>query len=311
MPRRYAGAALRLDGGNTMDAPSPDVEVDEALAARLVDEQHPDLAGPVRLVANGWDNAMLRLGEQHLIRMPRRRLSARLVEHELRWLPELARHSPVPLPVPLRAGAPGAGYPFVWSIGPWFEGVPAADLDPAARREAAPALAAFVASLQRPAPADAPVNPYRGVPLAERDAVVGPRIASGVLDAVADRARLERVWRLALAAPGWRGPAVWLHGDLHPGNLLLARPDGPLAAVLDFGDVTSGDPATDLAAAWLCLDAEGRRRFRDALPGFDEADWARARGWALAVASAIVETVGVAGPMGRVGALALAELADG
>ncbi|MCD1571293.1 aminoglycoside phosphotransferase family protein [Agromyces mediolanus] len=294
-----------------MDAPTAEIEIDEALAARLVAEQHPDLAAPVRLVANGWDNAMLRLGDDHLIRMPRRLLAARLVEHELRWLPELARHSPVALPVPVRAGAPSAAYPFVWSIGPWFDGVAAVELEPAARREAAPALAAFVASLQREAPADAPANGYRGVPLVERDPVVGPRIASGVLDGVADRAALERVWRAALAAPGWAGPPVWLHGDLHPGNLLLERADGPLAAVLDFGDVTAGDPATDLAAAWLCFDAVGRERFRAGLPAFSDADWVRARGWALAVGSAIVETVGVTGAMGRLGALALAELVSG
>ncbi|MCM3658955.1 aminoglycoside phosphotransferase family protein [Agromyces mediolanus] len=289
-----------------MDAPVADVEIDEALASRLVAEQHPDLAAPVRLLANGWDNAMLRLGDRHLIRMPRRLLAARLVEHELRWLPELARYSPVPLPVPVRAGAPGSGYPFVWRIGPWFEGVAAVELAPSARRAAAPGLAAFVGSLQRPAPGDAPENPYRGVPLAARDAVVGPRLASGVLDAVADRAALERVWRAALAAPPWPGPPVWLHGDLHPGNLLLEGAGDPLAAVLDFGDVTSGDPATDLAAAWLCFDADGRERFRAGLPAFTDADWARARGWAIAVGSAIVETVGAAGAMGRAGALALA-----
>lgn len=37
------------------DAPPPDFHVDEARAARLVAAQHPDLAGELRLVSNGWD----------------------------------------------------------------------------------------------------------------------------------------------------------------------------------------------------------------------------------------------------------------
>jgi hypothetical protein len=29
------------------------------------------------------------------------------------------------------------------------------------------------------------------------------------------------VWDAALAAPGYDGPPVWLHGDLHPANILV------------------------------------------------------------------------------------------
>ena len=50
--------------------------------------------------------------------------------------------------------------------------------------------------------------------------------------------------------PG-RCAAVWIHGDLHPGNLLVR--DGRLSGVLDFGDVTAGDPATDLSVGWMLL----------------------------------------------------------
>ena len=61
--QRQMSSALRWairgeEGVEMTDAPAPDFHVDEALAARLVDAQHPDLAGEVRLVANGWDNAM-------------------------------------------------------------------------------------------------------------------------------------------------------------------------------------------------------------------------------------------------------------
>jgi len=291
------------------DAPAPDLRVDAALAARLVAAQHPDLAGPIELVANGWDNVMFRLGDRYAIRLPRRRLAIALIRNEQRWLPVLAPRLPVPIPVAVRVGepAPELGYDAPWSIVPWLRGADAVRFDAATRGVAANGLAAFVAELGMPAPPDAPGNPYRGVPLADRDEAVRVRLASGRLS---ESGRLAAVWERALAAPASSGPPVWLHGDLHPGNLLLAA-SGALAAVVDFGDLTAGDPATDLATAWLTFDASSRRTFRAELGqrrGVDEATWDRARGWALVLGSAVVEQAGTSGPFGRMGAFALEQV---
>ncbi len=170
------------------------------------------------------------------------------------------------------------------------------------------ALAAFVAELSAtPAPADAPANAFRGVPLAHRDETVRARLASG---RIPDAPGLLRVWERALAASEWTGPSVWLHGDLHPANLLLA-PSGSLTAVIDFGDITAGDPATDLATAWLTFDARSRRTFRaelEARRGVDEATWDRARGWALVIATAVVELAGTTGSFGSVAAYVLEQV---
>lgn len=288
------------------DAPPPDLHVDEELAARLVAAQHPDLAGRVRLVANGWDNAVFRLGEARAIRMPRRTIAISLARNEQRWLPELAARLPVPIPAPLRIGepAPELGYDAPWSIVPWLDGTNAVGFEPGRRRPAAVALAAFVAELGRAAPPDAPHNPYRGVALADRDEAVRARLTSG---RVPDAARLASVWERALAASAWAGPNVWVHGDLHPANLLLS-PAGGLAAVVDFGDMTAGDPATDLATAWLTFDRDARRVFRtevDRRRGVDAAAWDRARGWALGIGSAMVEQAGTSSEFGRAGAHAL------
>ena len=294
------------------DAPPPDLHVDEELVAWLVAAQHPDLAGPVRLVANGWDNAMFRLGERHVVRLPRRSVAAGLVLHEQRWLPELARLVPVRVPAPVRIGrpAPELGFDFPWSILPWFEGACAADVAPGERAAAAPALAAFVAALGVPAPPDAPLNPYRGLPLAVRDETVRERFARGALS---ETDRLQQVWQRALAAPEWRGPPVWLHGDLHPANIVLGA-SGDLEAVVDFGDLCAGDPAGDLATGWLTFDSRGRTTFRREVERrrpVDEATWERARGWALVLGSAIVDTVGTGGRLGSVGVHTLEQvLAD-
>ena len=81
--------------------------------------------------------------------------------------------------------------------------------------------------------------------------------------------------------------------------------------MVDFGDVTAGDPATDLATAWLTFDARARRRFRaelDERRGVDEATWDRARGWALVIASAVVDRTGPEGAFGRVASYALEQV---
>lgn len=292
------------------DAPPPELHVDAALAARLVAGRHPDLLAPIELVANGWDNVMFRLGDRHAIRMPRRRVAIGLMRNEQRWLPVLAPQLPVPIPAPVRVGepAPELGYDAPWSIVPWFQGTAAVGFDTGTRGVAVNGLAAFVAELSAtPAPADAPANPYRGVPLADRDDAMRARLASG---RVPQAERLTEAWDRALAAPVWSGPPVWLHGDLHPANLVLAT-SGFLTAVVDFGDLTAGDPATDVATAWLTFDGRARRVFRAELEhrrGLDEATWERARGWALVLATAIVEQAGTSTPFGRMGAEALEQV---
>jgi aminoglycoside phosphotransferase (APT) family kinase protein len=259
--------------------PAAEVAVSVELVRRLLDEQHPDLADlPVEVLANGWDNLVCRLGEEFLVRLPRRAMAAELVAHEQRWLPELAGRLPLPVPAPVRVGQPTAQYPWSWSVVPFLPGRTAARSEPDDPWSAAAALGGFLNALHTPAPSEAPVNPARGIPLAGR--------AEGVLEGLAHvdpahRATARRVWDAAAATPAWDGPPVWLHGDLHPANILVDR--GRISAVIDFGDVTSGDPATDLSVAWMLFTAEQRAALRRAYGHADDATWERARGWALAL----------------------------
>lgn len=266
------------------DKPFAEVEVPEELVRALLAAQHPELAElPLELVAEGWDNAMWRLGPELAVRLPRRELAAALVLNEQRWLSVLAPRLPVPIPAPVRVGAPGLGYPWHWSVLPWFEGRHAIELERARAGTLVEPLARFVTALHVPAPEDAPFNPVRSVPLAERDAAV-----RGRLDAVppGQREAALAVWERGLAAPRWAGPRVWHHGDLHPGNLVVAE-DGTLAAVVDFGDLGAGDPAVDLAVAWYLFSREDRARFERLVEPLvpDEALWVRAHAWALSFAT--------------------------
>ncbi|HET9516634.1 MAG TPA: aminoglycoside phosphotransferase family protein [Actinoplanes sp.] len=270
--------------------PAAEVEVSAELVRRLLAEQHPDLAGlAVRPGAHGWDNVTFRLGAKLAVRLPRRALGATLIKHEQQWLGRIAAGLPLPVPAPLRLGRPGCGYPWAWSVVPWFAGAPAAVAPPADPRAAAVTLAAFLAALHTSAPSDAPANPYRGVPLAARDELLTDRLAT--LGPQVDGAAVRRCWQQALAVPGWAGPPLWLHGDLHPGNILTSR--GRLTAVIDFGDLTAGDPAVDLSAAWMLLPASTHGAFRSAYAqaaGYNvNTDvWDRARGWALALSLAFL-----------------------
>jgi len=279
-----------------MNTPAADIDVDAGLVRRLIRAQHDDLAGPLTLIANGWDNVLYRLGDDLCVRLPRRRVAAELILNEQRWLPVLAGHVNVPIPVPVRTGVPSREYPWAWTITRWFEGRPAADVAVADRGAIAIALAEFMAGLHTPAPADAPVNPVRGVPLASRGGAVRQRLATGAIPRAGE---LRQIWEGLLAVPPRAGPPLWLHGDPHPANFLLAPgPDGRgmgLSAVLDFGDLTGGDPATDLAAAWLVFGPDDRAAFRahlDRLTGTDPGTWQRARGWALSLGTAIAVNSG-------------------
>jgi aminoglycoside phosphotransferase (APT) family kinase protein len=267
--------------------PSATVEVSNAVVRRLVRDQRPDLGYcPLARVANGWDNATFRLGDGLAVRLPRRAEAVPLILHEQRYLPGIARRSPVAVPAPVHAGRPTSDFPWPWSIVRWVPGAAAADVGPAGRGSAAKGLADFLLSLHVPAETGVPVNPFRGVPLADRDEVLVERL--GDHERYPHAAALRAVWAQACAAKAWDGPAMMLHGDLHPGNILLAD-DGSLAGVIDFGDVGAGDPAVDLAAGWLMFDAGTRRRFMGAFGSTVDGDtWMRARGWALILSTAML-----------------------
>jgi aminoglycoside phosphotransferase (APT) family kinase protein len=254
-----------------------DVEIDEALVRALLHEQHPDLAGlRLREVIGGWDNRMWRLGEKLAVRLPRTPRAPSLLRIEQQWLPVLAPSLPLPVPVPVRVGEPSARFPKTWTVARWVDGVPA-DQAPISSPEAAGALAGFLRALHRKAPGEAPANPVRGVPLE----VLGDNFDKwltvvGSSDVAAD-VRCE--WEQAIAAPAWADAPVWLHGDLHPANVVVSN--GMLSGVIDFGEMCGGDPATDLAAAWLLLPAGAASRFFDAYASADDATIWRARGWAV------------------------------
>ena len=271
--------------------------IDVPLVRGLVDAARPEWAGlPLSpLSRSGSSNALFRLGEELVVRLPRQPGGSATVEKEARWLPWVAPALRVRVPEVVAVGRPGGGYPERWSVLRWLDGeVPEVDgsgrsggLDHDALARDLAAVVTALRGLEVPeaARADPALRWYRGESLARQDAgtranVEACRDLPG-LDLDLDAAL--SVWESALDLPdppGGRAPS-WYHGDLLAENLLVEQ--GRLAAVLDFGSLGVGEPTVDLMVAWELLPAGSRRVFREAT-GVDDVSWARGRAWALAVA---------------------------
>ena len=296
--------------------PVAELSIDEPRVRALVVEQAiaviPDaMSRPLAHAADGWDCSVWRLGDDLAVRLPRRELAAPLILHERAVLGDVAArlvHTGIGVPAPIFSGRPSQDYPWPWSIVPWFDGTAGLNIPLRQRRGWAAPLAGALSALHTRAPNDHPVSAVRGVPLAQRDAAVTARLRSlrgrtepGAL------ATAEMLWRSALDAVVWPGPPVWIHGDLHPGNL-IAR-ESTLIAIIDFGDVTAGDPAYDLAVAWLAFDLAGRSAFVAAIAGrYDDATWTRGRGWAAAVTLLLLDQSDDDPDYARLGSDALEQL---
>ncbi|MDI6104674.1 aminoglycoside phosphotransferase family protein [Actinoplanes sp. NEAU-A12] len=258
-----------------------EVEVSEDLVCDLLREQHPDLADlPIREVAGGWGNQMWRLGDDLAVRMQRMDTSPDLQFKERRWLPLLASRLPLPIPTPVRSGTPSERFPKMWTVMTWVEGTPLDHTTIDRGDHAADMLAAFLKALHVEAPADAPgASDFGTHPKNSKDGFERFLGAVDLGDVGFAEDDIRAVWDDAAAAPEWPGPRVWVHGDLHPANVVVA--DGTLAGIIDFGALFAGDPAWDLGAAWLLLPEGGASRFFDRYAQVDEATVRRARGLAV------------------------------
>ncbi len=255
-----------------------------AQAQVLIAAQMPDLVGmPLRRGGvSGTDNMLYRIGPNLVARFPRFAEAAAQNSVQAVWLPRISPGLPLAVPTTDRLGLAGEGYPFRWSVLRWLPGH-AAFAGPLDQGAAAVALAAFLGVLRgQPQPAGAP---KRGDAdrLDLRFATLSDHV--GQFRDEADPLVLARIAARLRHLPPHDGALVWVHGDLHPLNL-LAKGDR-LCGVIDWGGMGLGDPATDLLIAWTLFDAPAREVFRAALAPSDDA-WARGRAFAFAKAVAAI-----------------------
>jgi aminoglycoside phosphotransferase (APT) family kinase protein len=254
-----------------------EVETDAALVRALLASQHPQWADfPIeRVPSAGTDNAIYRLGDDLAVRLPRIHWAVDNVAKEQRWVPALAPHLPLSVPLPVARGEPEEAFPYPWGVVQWLPGETARlDLldDPI---DAALELASFVRALRAVDATGGPAS-RRGLPVRGGDAML--RIGLEGLQGEVDAAAVAEAWDRVLAASDYEGMPVWFHGDLSYLNL-LAR-GGRVVSVIDWGTCGVGDPAIDTMVAWSLFDADARAAYREAL-GCDDAEWERGKGWVL------------------------------
>ena len=249
----------------------------------LVEAQFPRWRGlPVKPVpSQGTVNAIFRLGDRLTARFP---LQPRDARDARRWLEEEADAAREILgrtrfatPEPVAIGEPGSGYPMPWSVQTWLPGAIATDEDPGDSVAFAHDLAELITGLRA---IDTRGRTYsgqgRGGVVREHDEWMETcfRESAGLLDV----ARLRRMWAEMRELPRGDAADVMTHGDLVPGNVLVAG--GRLVGVLDVGGFAPADPALDLVGAWHLLDAGPRQALRADLAA-DDHEWQRGRAWAF------------------------------
>jgi aminoglycoside phosphotransferase (APT) family kinase protein len=262
---------------------SADLEVDRALVERLVGEQFPELElRSLRLLAEGWDNAVWVVDERWAFRFPRREIAIPGFVRELGVLPVLAPLLPLPIPTPLFRGVPAAGYPWPFFGARLLPGheLPDAALDDAARVAVARPLAAFLRALHDPATAAA-VEPLPADPWGRADMERRVPRARECLDELRERGLWRAPPGVARLLESARGlppppPSALVHGDLHTRHVLVDKA-GAISGVIDWGDVCAGDPSVDMSLYWSLLPPAGRLEFLAEYGPLSEEQLLRAR----------------------------------
>lgn len=230
-----------------------------ATARQLLNDQFPQYARlPLGALSEGWDNAMIPLGDDLALRMPRLQGSEVSLLKERNLLTRLGSAWDFPYPRFVDMGKPGHGYPWPWGIVTWLPGHVAADTP--LSEDGAAALGRALAQVHESSPPDAPFNQEQSISLAKRDEAIGALLDSnaetrGPYGETLVNGEAAVIWEEALAAPS-PTRTVWSHADLHGFNVLTGA-DGSFAGIIDWGDIAGCDPAVDLGFIYTLTDAAG------------------------------------------------------
>jgi len=266
-----------------------ELTISATVVRELVDAQFPQWRDfPLRRVASpGTVNAIFRLGDRLAARFPLQGADPAAVRRELAdeaaAARELAAATRFPVPESVAIGEPGPGYPLSWSVQTWLPGRTGDEESPANEAAFAADLAEFIAGVRAIDPRGRTFPGHgRGGDLRQHEAWIDTclRESEGLLDV----RRLAELWAAFRELPR-AAPDVMSHGDLTPGNVLVAG--GHLAGVIDVGDFKAADPALDLISAWNLLEAGPRAVLRDAL-GCGDLEWERSKAWAFQQAMGLV-----------------------
>lgn len=265
--------------------PPAEVEITIPIVREVVDSQFPQFSDDhLQFLDEGWDNINYRLGDDYIVRIPRRQVAVPLLEKELHFLPLLSEALQIKIPCPVYAGKKTNTIPWCWSIVPWFDGK-TANLDPAHSSEAN-RLAVFLKNLHNLDFPDFPVNPHRSLSLSDKREAVDIRLENiaALSELVSDRIikQLDLGCKESLVKP------CPIHADLHTRNII--QEEGYIKAIIDWGDMCLGDPATDLLIFWMLFKDQKIRAKALQAYGAKKGDIIRSKAWAVVFASILVDT---------------------
>jgi len=259
---------------------NPTIPLNDQIAADLITARFPELEPvSIRLLGSGWDNHAYLVNESVVIRIPHRDVGGALMKDECRVLSYLAEFE-LPLKIPkLCCHAPEdetfpytiAGYPLL--CGETADNVVWTD---AQRAGCAEPLGRFLGALHRLpiGMEDPPVDELRRADISFRVPTVLEKLGAGQDD-------FREVLIQLASTPAQDSPPSWVHGDLYSRHLLVDE-SRSVVGVIDWGDSHVGDPALDIAIAWMFLPPASWPAFLDAYGGVDDATWGRARFRAIA-----------------------------
>ena len=271
-----------------------DVAIDEKLVRALVAEQFPELeARSVRLLGEGFDNAVWLIDEEWAFRFPRRAIAVPLVTRELAVLTRLAPLVPVAIPAPAFVGIESVRFPRPFFGHRILRGIELAEarLTDSERSRLGTEIGRFLRALHAPATREAvdaeralPVDPNRRADMPFRVQKTRERLDVLVGLEPASRNAAERI----LSAAEGLGPSathVLTHGDLHVRHVLVDR--ARLSGVIDWGDVCVGDPSIDLLFVWSALPPDTREAFFEEYGQVDDTTRLRARVLAIMLSAVL------------------------
>lgn len=249
------------------------------LAKNLIADQFPELRGTnVEPFSQGWDNTAFLVNSNLVFRFPHRPLGAECMDHEIRMLPQLAPHLPLPISNPQWIGKPASPYPWSFAGYTLIPGhhVVETNLPPAARSNLATPLGTFLHQLHSLANITGPGDLIGRTDMTKRQQQVREKLDTLQLQKVLPDPQpwTELLDHLAGLEPTTE--RVPLHGDLYSLHILLDD-QHQLAGIIDWGDTHLGHPAIDLSIAWIMLPREFHAEFGHAYGNISKTTWQLAR----------------------------------
>lgn len=167
-----------------------------------------------------------------MVRLPSADRYAAGAEKEREVLPLLSPYLPLSIPRVVAAFTAEPTFPRPWSIMAWIDGETGHGVDRADQVALASDLAVLLRAVQAVDPAGGPPPGAHSLGRGGAPSLYDDEMRWALARLGPRRASTAAIWERALASP-YTGPPVWLHGDLHPGNLLVRN--GRLIAVIDWG----------------------------------------------------------------------------